>query len=182
MAILTDDVQDKFRAPTPEEAAEALASGGIWGDPAALRLVVNDAIAAESWAQTKSWVMNWEASSVLYQSPFGAQYWEGTQVPRSSIPLFTVATAVNSLNPQIMKGIFSGPNWFEIEERPSTRPQARRAVGSLIAYQMEDIGFAEEVRLGSLNAILFGTSIWHWGWETFTKERTVYKRKNPPVI
>ena len=182
MAQLENPIVDKFRDPTPEEAKAALANDMIWGDEAALRLVCSDALAAESWANTRAWVANWDAASILYQSPFSSQYWEGTQVPRSSVPLFTVATAVNSLNPQIMKGIFSGPDWFKIEARPGTRVQAARAVGSLIRYQMEDIGFAEEVRLGSMNAVLFGTAIFKWGWETFTRERTVYKRKNPPVV
>src|ERR1017187_5439917 len=175
MATLPELVTDPYRPPTPEEAKATLASeDGLWSDDPALRLVLTDCLAAESWAQTKSWVLNWDSSSILYQSPFGAQYWEGTTVPRSSVPLFTVATAVNSLNPQVMKGIFSGPNWFEIEARPSTRPQAARAVGSLVKYQMDDIGFAEEIRLGTMNAVLFGTSIWRWGWETFVRDRTVY--------
>ena len=183
MATLTEQVVDKYRAPTPEEAKAVLASeDNLWENDPALRLVLTDTMAAETWTQTKAWVAAWDNSSILYQSPYSPQYWENTMVPRASISFFTVATAVNSINPQVMKGIFAGPNWFEIEERPSTRAQAARAIGAVIKYQLEDIGFAEEVRLGSLNAVLFGTAIWRWGWETFERERTIYKRKAPPVI
>ena len=182
MTVLADTIRDKFLPITPEEAKSALADNGAWADDPALRLVCGDAIRAETWQQTKDFIMGWNSASTLYQSPFTQQYWPGTQVEAANVPMYTVATAVNSLNPQIMKGLFPGPNWFEIEERPGTRKQAARAIGAVIKYQMEDIGFSEELRLGSVNALLAGTAIFAYGWETFTKERTVFKRKRAPVV
>lgn len=154
---------------------------GEWSDDASLRLVVQDARRAEDFETNKSFTMGWQSSVALYQSPQSPKYWQGTSVEAASIPFFTVATSVNSLTPQIINGLFSENPPFMIQERPGTTAQAARAVGSLLAYQLEDINFKEELRLGTTNNILFGTEIYKWGWEKYTKERTIYKRANPTV-
>lgn len=164
----------------PDEAREVL-STGIWGDDAALKLVIQDSIRAENYEQSKQWVAQWPTATVLYQSPFTARYWEGTQTEKANIPFYTVATAVNSLVPKITNGLFYEDPPFMIRQRPKTTANATRAVGAILAYQLEDINFKESIRLGTVNAVLFGTAIWKWGWESFTKERTIYRRKSPPV-
>jgi len=160
---------------TPDEAKAALANR-VWGNDPALKLVIQDALRAENFASTKAWVMQWPSATTLYQSPYTAQYWEGTQSERANVPFFTVATAVNSLVPQIINGLFYDDPPFMIQKRPGTSAQTARAVGALLGYQLEDIHFREELKRGCFNAVLFGTGIWKWGWETFTRERKMYVR------
>jgi hypothetical protein len=179
--MLLDKPSVDTHAPILLDEAKQVMSTGVWGDDAALKLVIKDAITAENFEQTKQWVALWPTATILYQSPFTARYWEGTQVEKANIPFFTVATAVNSLSPKILNGLFYEDPPFMIRKRPGTTENATRAVGAILAYQLEDIGFKETLRLGVTNAILFGTAIWKWGWETYTEERTVYKRKTPPV-
>jgi len=164
---------------TPDEAKAALANR-VWGNDPALKLVIQDALRAENFASTKAWVMQWPSATTLYQSPYTAQYWEGTQSERANVPFFTVATAVNSLVPQIINGLFYDDPPFMIQKRPGTSAQTARAVGALLGYQLEDIHFREELKRGCFNAVLFGTGIWKWGWETFTRERKMYVR--PSVV
>jgi hypothetical protein len=180
VALLDPAPTTSHQPITVAEAKEYLHTG-VWGDAAVLKLVIQDAEKAENYEVAKTFVAGWQAANILYQSPFQAQYWEGTAVPRSSIPLFTLATAVNSLVPQIMGGMFYENPPFIIQERPGTTSQEARAVGGLIAYQLDDINFRQELEWGVKNAVLAGTAIWKWGWETFTKERKVYRRKNPAV-
>lgn len=180
MALL-DPAPTTSHQPITESEAREFLNTGVWGDAAVLKLVVQDTERAENFETAKVWVAGWTAASILYQSPFTAQYWDGTAVPRSSIPFFTLATAVNTLVPQIMGGMFYENPPFIIQERPGTTSQEARAVGALMAFQIDDINFRQELELGAKNAVLFGTAIWKWGWETFTKERKVYKRKNPDV-
>lgn len=180
MALLDPAPTNSHLPITLAEAKEYL-NTGVWGEESVLKLVIQDAEKAENYEVAKTWVAGWTAASILYQSPFTARYWEGTATPRSSIPFFTLATAVNSLVPQIVAGMFYENPPFMIQERPGTSSQEARAVGSLIAYQLDDINFRQELELGVKNAVLFGTAIWKWGWETFTKVRKVYKRKNPAI-
>ena len=181
MAIIPEPIVDKYSPITIAEAEHVLRTGMFEDDPA-LKLVVQDAQTAENFENQKQWIMGWAQASVLYQSPYTPRYWEGTQVERSSIPFFTVATAVNALVPQVINGLFYENPPFMIQPRPGTRVQVARATGALVSWQLEDIGFREELRLGVMNAVLYGTGIWKYGWESYEKTRTVYRRANPPTI
>src|SRR6185312_3276772 len=94
---------------------------------------------------------------------------------------YTVAQCVESVIPQIMQGLFYDDPPFMVEERAGTTATAARAVGAVLAYQLKDIEFRRELELGIRNAVLFGTNIWKWGWESFPISRPYYKRANPPV-
>jgi hypothetical protein len=176
---LLDQPSTDVHAPITLEEAQAAMAEKVWAEDPALKLVIQDAIRAENFASSKSWVMQWPSATTLYQSPYTAQYWEGTQSERANVPFFTVATAVNSLVPQIINGLFYDSPPFMVQKRPKTTALAAAAVGAVLEYQLDDIGFREELRLGCVNAVLFGTGIWKWGWETFTRDRKIYVRKNP---
>lgn len=165
-------------APITNEEALAAIPEGLFADDPALRLLIADTELAESHAQSRAWVEGWDQSNLLYQSPFTQRYWGGTTTEAASVPFYTVATAVNALVPQIINGLFYENPPFMVQNRPGTSDQTARAVGALIGYQMEDIGFREELRLGVHNGVLYGTEIFEWGWERYTKARKLYKRKN----
>lgn len=166
---------------SPDEAKHVLETG-VWAEDPALKLVIADTIRAENYAATKSWIMQWPQATALYQSPYIPRYWEGTQIERANVPFFTVATMVESLVPQIINGLFYENPPFIIRNRPGTSYAAARAVGSVIAYQLEDIGFREELRLGVKNAVLFGTGMWKWGWEIYSRKRKRYQRTQAPAV
>jgi len=168
---------DAYGPIRPDEAKEALHSG-LWSDDPALKIVIQDALRAENFEMSKQFVMAWVAANSLYQSPFTARYWEGTMTEKANIPFFTVAHAVNALTPQIVNGLFYDNPPFMTQNRPGTKKAVADAIGDLLAYQLEEISFKEEIRLGVINALLFGTNIWKWGWESFEKDRKIYKRKN----
>lgn len=182
MAILEKSVSN-IHAPLLEEEAKQALISGQWGDDPALRLVVADALRAENFEAQKMWVAQWPSASILYQSPFSAKYWEGTMVERANLPFFTVATAVNSLLPQVMQGLFYENPPFLIQKRPKTSENSAKAIGAIIGYQLEDedMEFRREVELGCRNAVLFGTGIWKWGWEIFTRENFTYEQKSEPI-
>jgi hypothetical protein len=176
MALLPEPPSNVHMPVEPKEAKHVLATG-TWTDEAALKIVLQDTNRAENFESTKSWVMGWVQASTLYQSPWTSRFWEGTQSERANVPLFTVATHVNSLTPQIMKGLFYDEPPFMIQNRPGTKISAARAAGAILDYQLEDADFRENLRLGVMNALLFGTTIWKWGWQEYTRERVTYRRK-----
>ena len=175
-------VKQGAQAPVePEAARKALRNDGLFDDESALKICVQDSLRAENYTANKSWVLSWNSASVLYQSPFTARYWEGTQVERANVPVFTVATIVNSLCPQVIKGLFYDDPPFLFQKRPKTPAQAARAISEIIAYQLKEIGFEQEVNYGVMNCLLFGTAIWKYGWESYDRERKVYVRKKLPT-
>ena len=93
-----------------------------------------------------------------------------------------MACAVNGIDPQVLAGLFYENPPFIIQERSGTTAQAARAVSALLQYQLEDINYREELRLGVMNCLLFGTAMFQEGWEKFTRERKVIKRKTPAVV
>lgn len=177
MAILPEAPQNVHEQQISLPEAQHFMSQGVWEEDPATRMVLADLYKAESHLLSKMFVSGYESSLTLYQSPYEPRYWSGTQQEAASIPLFTVATSVNGMVPQITGGLFYENPPFMIQERPGTTAQASRAVSALMAYQLEDIDFAEEIRLGSINCVLFGTAIYQRGWETYTKKRKVVKRK-----
>lgn len=184
MAVLEPDVINKRAPLTQNDALEKLHSeDNLWENDPALRLVIRDADRAESYVGTKSWLAGWPQASILYQSPYEAKYWENTYVPRASIPSYVLATTVNSLVSTIMHGLFYDDPPFMIQKHPKTAEREANAIEAIIGYQLEDEGveFRREVEFGVRNALLFGTAMWKWGWETFTRERTRYERKTPPI-
>jgi hypothetical protein len=181
MAILPEPDRNPHKEITPEEA-KAFLSSGVWGDPASLALVVQDTERAERSENAKNWIMAWTQSRYLYESPYSPRYWPGTQIEAASVPFFTLATAVNGIVPQVMAGLFYETPPFMVQERPGTTSQAARAVAALQAYQLDDINFREELQLGVHNCLIFGTSMFQWGWEKFTRERKIVKRTNPVAV
>ena len=165
---------------TKEEALGFL-SNEVWGDDPALKIVLQDAQKAEDGENRRQFIMQWNSSRDLYNSLYVANFWPGTQMESASVNFFTVATAVNGINPQILAGLFYENPPFMTQERPGTTAQASRAVSALLGYQLEDINFREELRLGCMNFLLFGTAMFQEGWEKFTKKRKIVKRKNPAI-
>ena len=112
---------------TPKEA-HSFINTGVWPDDSALKLICQDAERAEKGEQSRAWIMAWQSASTLYQSPFAPRYWPGTQSEAASISFFTVACAVNGINPQALAGLFYENPPFMIQERSGTTAQAARAV------------------------------------------------------
>ena len=180
MPLLDQPEINPYQEITPEEAKGYL-SNEVWGSDPALKLVCQDAQKAEDGENRRQFIMQWNSSRDLYNSIYQPNFWPGTQMESASVNFFTVATAVNGINPQILAGLFYENPPFIAQERPGTTSQACRAVSALLGYQLEDINFREELRLGCMNFLLFGTSLFQEGWEKFTRKRTIVKRKNPTV-
>lgn len=153
-----------------------------WANVPAFKLVMQDKIKAESYQNQKQWVARWSEADRLYApSPASNNFWPGTSRPRSDVPSYRLADAVNSLAPKIVGGLYYKEPPFDIQKRPGTQADAARAAADLLAWQLEQIGFREELRLGIINVALYGTCVWKWGWETYQTKRRYWERKKPDV-
>jgi hypothetical protein len=158
---------------TEEQIAQILQTGK-WAPDPALTLVLRDTDSAETAKAAKQWIAGWNSASILYQSTTTPKFWEGTQVERANVPFYTVAKVVNSLTPQIVNGLFYDDPPFIFQPRPGTSQDTVEAVADIIGYQLKEIGFKEQVRLGVMNVVLYGTNIWKWGWDSKKISRTYF--------
>lgn len=148
---------------------------------AALKLVIQDTSLAERFIQAKRWMLEWDRAQLLFEALAEVRYWEGTSIPRAHVSVPLVLKHIESILPQIMSGLFSSDPPFTFQPRPGTKQDAARAAAAVIAYQLDEIGFREEVRKGVKSALLFGNGIWKWGWESSTRKRREYRRKAQPL-
>ena len=149
--------------------------------PAAVKIVLGDFEKSEQWLASKQWALRWRESQERYEPLRHIEMSEGTNVPRSSLNVYTVAEVVQSINSKVIEGLFSDDPPFVVFPRKSTKAEAARAVSSLLHFQIEDCDFRQEIEDGAADAILFGTSIWKANWQEYKKVRRVYRRKALPT-
>lgn len=148
-------------------------------DKTALKLVLQDMAIAESWIAAQGWVLEWQQQERLYLFKVPIRMWDGTSVPRSHLGMPLVYEHVESILPQLMQGLFADDPPFMSKPRPNTSMDAARANDALLAWELKQINAREEFRLGLKYMLLHGIGIWKWGWQNYTKKRTVYRRSKP---
>lgn len=150
-------------------------------DMAALKLVVQDAARTDAWLAEKQWSLHWRETDILYQSPRNLSAWEGTTVTRANVSRFTVASHVNSIQPQMMSGIFYEDPPFVLRPRPRTKQNVVKAKTALFSMLLAEMNFQQECDNGTLSQVNFGTGVWKWGWTTELRTKKKYVRKTPPA-
>lgn len=150
-------------------------------DDAALKIVTRDAEFTKSWIQSRYFNIRWVEVDVLYQSPPILKAWEGTNVPRSNLSKFTVATHVNAICSKLVGGMFYEDPPFNIQPRSATSNNVARSIEATEDYQLDQMNFQQEARYGFFSCLLNGTGIWKWGWKEYYETEVQYTQIDEPV-
>ena len=154
--------------------------GPVKTDDAALNLVIQDLERAEKFIMARLWMSEWRVAKSLYEAPVRQTYWRDTLVPRSSNSFPLVAQHVRAILDQAVPAVFPGSTPFAVE--PSSAPrQVARAWEKILSYQFRQANVKAQIRLIMKDAEIFGTGLGKFGWESFPRERTIYKRAQSPV-
>lgn len=155
-------------------------SGKVGSEDAAVALVVQDTARAEKFITARLWMSEWRIAKSLYEAPVKQEFWRDTQVPRASNSYPLSAQHVRAILDQAMPALI--PEWppFGIEKNPSISPQVARGWEFVVGTQLRQVGFVPQLRLIVKDAEIFGTGIGKWGWENYTKKRTIYSRNAHP--
>ena len=145
-------------------------------DEAAAALVLQDTKRAESFLQSRLWISEWRVAKGLYEAPVRTENWRNTAVPRAANSFPLVAQHVRAILDATMPALFSDWPPFEIAPNEGTSWQVARAWKGVVSYQSRQVRLEPEMRLIVKDALVFGTGIGKWGWETFDRKRLVYKR------
>ena len=152
-------------------------------DEATIRIVMEDYHRGIAWIENEGWALQWKESRVLYQSPRGLSFFEGTDIPRSNVSRFTVAKQVNSLAPAISGAIFSDPTPFEIEPNPKTSEDTARAWKAMVTFLIEECDLKQELSYGTECMVTQGTVIFKGGFSTETViEKHMVRKAQPKKV
>lgn len=178
MAILTA-AQNVYRDLDPETIPVTPA---LPADDPAVQLVLKDLNLAEYYLLAKGMTVEWDKDDRLYLFRMPQVFWEGSSVPRSSLGMPLIMEHIESIMPQVMNALFNDDPPFIADPMPKTTAQAARATQHVISYQLDDMGFREETRIGIKEGLTYGTSFWKLLWDQHKETRMSWKREGPPEV
>ena len=158
----------------------SLEGGKVKTSESALSLVIQDTQRAEKFVMARLWMSEWRVAKSLYEAPVRQTYWRDTLVPRSSNSFPLVAQHVRAILDQTMPAVFPDSTPFDIQPNAGTPRQVARAWKQVLGHQLRQANIKPQMRLVIKDAEVFGTGIGKFGWETFERQRTVYKRAAQP--
>ena len=172
MAVIQPDTGNTQRELT---ASDYKANGVLNNTGAEVALVVGSATKAEQFMQDKQYSLLWRDADLLYQSPRPMSVYENTYILEPNVQRFTVAKVVNSIVPQLYKGLFYEDPPMVLRPRPGVSQDVIDAKTALFSTLLDDCDFKMETKIGLEQMATFGTGIWKWGIkykEIITKKRT----------
>ena len=128
-----------------------------------LSICVGSAKAAEQFVQNKQWALLWRDSDILYQSPRPMEVFENSYVLAPNVQRFTLAKTVNSIVPQLYKGLFYQDPPMILRPRPGTSQSVTDAKTALFSFLLDECGFKTQTKWGIEQMAHLGTGIWKWG-------------------
>jgi len=163
----------------PLQAADFTNTGELKTVSGELSLVVNSAQAARDFLTNKQWNLLWRDADLLFQAPRPMTIYENTYVLEPNIQRFTVAKIVNSVIPQLYKGLFYADPPIAMRPRPGTSQKVIDAKTALFSFLLDDCCFKNETKWGLETMAHLGTGVWKWGvdWKKVVTERRIATAK-----
>jgi len=167
-------VVQEFALPT-EDAPKTVSK-----DELALALVIQDTQRAEKFVMARLWLTEWRVAKALYEAAIKQEFWRDTLVPRASNAFPLCSQHVRAILDQTMSALFSDNPPFAADPAEGTPRQVARGWESVIAYQLRQVRFKQQLRLIVKDTEIFGTGIGKWGWESFPRKKRTYRRASKP--
>jgi hypothetical protein len=154
---------DAYAPLTEAEAAKITTTEQEWSDSFALKIVCDDFSRAENYrSQNHDW--RWQNADALYLGYVAQKFWEGTKIPRASIPVFTAYEQIESMVPRVVQALFGDNPWFEASPIGKTTPKAARVSRDTILAQMAETRIKRVVELALRSGLTYGNGILESSW------------------
>src|SRR5581483_7031531 len=138
---------------------------GVINSDKELALVVQSSSSAKAFIANRQWTLLWRDADLLYQSPRPMSVYENTYILEPNVQRFTVAKVVNSVVPQLYKGLFYADPPLLMRPRPGTSQNVVNARTAVFSYLLDECNFKTETKWGLEQMAHLGTGIWKWGIE-----------------
>lgn len=169
----------------PVQSREVQPSSGgaqppVFSDRAAAKIVWENFQLAKSYLERNSWLMEWQATDVLYQSP-NYDNWVGVRDGRPvRISRFLIAKNSNTMSNQTHRSMFGNQVPFALQQEGNTTELELEAWTHLIHTLMKRADFEYNLGLMGESQATQGTGLVRPGWEVVEKIKRRRKRKAPP--
>jgi hypothetical protein len=165
----------------PLTADETVFTDEELADLAAVKLVVQDAVAAEKYLSDKTLPFEWDSNDDLYRAYVKPKTWAGTDIPRANLGMPIIMEVIdNHLLPAIHMAFFSDAQPFLLEPKGKTSTEATEAMAKVLKWALKKADFKEEMRLVQKSVLQYGFGVGKWGWKTETESKKVYKFNTSP--
>src|ERR1700727_949922 len=121
------------------------ADGNLIDSEAELGLVVRSAEIAEGWIGDNVWTLYWRDAITLYNNPRPLEMFGDSYVMAPNVQRWTIATTVNSVIPQLKKGMFYQDPPFLARPRAGTEKDIVDAKTAVARYVLDKTNFKNEV-------------------------------------
>jgi hypothetical protein len=161
--------------PTPPKPEDAKLASEPWTDLQAKQTVTNDFLRAQAH-RSSNFDMRWNENDKLRAANVPQRFWDGTEVPRSSLGVGLVRQQLESLLPRVMEAMFTSVDgiFFDAYPLPATRPEQAMATRELMAHQLDEGGFKDAFRRSTKSGGLHGTGFFKMCWEYTEREKEIW--------
>jgi len=156
-----------------------------WSDKAALDIMKRDFEFAEQW-RNQNHDSRFRSADRVYLAFRPRKTWEGTKIPRASMPVYLAFGQVQALKPAIMDALFADDPPFGVVPHGDGTWQQVGQVRELIRHQMQGLDERGIMSLRQLVsdlldfALIYGNGILEWGWLAKKIQRIEYTRRMNP--
>lgn len=151
-------------------------------DDAATTLAWQDYERARNYVESNLWLLEWQHTDVLYQSPTLDRYPRVENAKQPRISRYIVAKTTNTMSRQVKKVIFAEQVPFFLRpSKDTTQPQID-AWTALIMKLLQRMDFRYNTELLIDSQVLQGTGIGKAFWREKTVIKKYRRRKKPPIV
>jgi hypothetical protein len=153
----------------------------VYSDDAAATLVWQDYERARNYVEQNLWLLEWQHTDILYQSPSLDRYPRVENGRPARISRYLVAKNTRTMARQVKKAIFSDQTPFFLRPTKDTTQRMVNAWTGLIQKLLQRMNFQYNTGLLIDTQVLQGTGIGKAFWDTRKSTRKIQRRKNPPI-
>lgn len=151
----------------------------IWADDAAATLIWQDYQNAKNYVENNSWLLEWQHSDILFQSPTLDRYPRVEQGRPPRISRYLVAKNTTTMATQVKRALFAEQNPFFLRPIGESTQREVDAWTALISQLLKRMKFKYHCGLVINSQVLQGTGMYKLGWDTKTKKVKRRVREKP---
>jgi hypothetical protein len=168
--------------PEQVTTTEANKRAPVITDDAATTLAWQDYERARNYVEQNLWLLEWQHTDVLYQSPALDRYPRVENARSPVISRYIVAKTTNTMSRQVKKVMFAEQVPFFLRpSKDTTQPQID-AWTALIMKLLQRMDFRYNAELLIDSQVLQGTGIGKAFWREKTVIKKYRRRKKPPIV